>query len=112
MALDTLVVFAASYENQDDAVADYEAVHEYYKSAGLIDTYDAAVITREDDGKVKVVKKHEQPTRQGGWAGLGVGLVGGALVALFPAIAPPEGCWSEAQRAPGSGRSPDTLPAE
>jgi uncharacterized membrane protein len=87
MALDTLVVFAASYENQDDAVADYEAVHEYYKSAGLIDTYDAAVITREDDGKVKVVKKHEQPTRQGGWAGLGVGLVGGALVALFPAIA-------------------------
>jgi anthranilate/para-aminobenzoate synthase component I/uncharacterized membrane protein len=87
MALDTLVVFAASYENQDDAIADYEAVHEYYKSAGLIDTYDAAVITREDDGKVKVVKKHEQPTRQGGWAGLGVGLVGGALVALFPAIA-------------------------
>jgi len=87
MPLDTLVVFAASYENQDDAIADYDAVHEYYTSAGLIDTYDAAVITREDDGKVKVVKKHEQPTRQGAWAGLGVGLVGGALVALFPAIA-------------------------
>jgi uncharacterized membrane protein len=87
MALDTLVVFAASYDNQDDAIADYDAVHDYYHSAGLIDTYDAAVISRHEDGKIKVVKKHEQPTRQGAWAGLGVGLVGGALVALFPAIA-------------------------
>jgi uncharacterized membrane protein len=87
MPLDTLVVFAASYTNQDDAIADYDAVHEMYTSAGLIDTYDAAVISRHDDGKVKIVKKHEQPTRQGAWGGLGIGLVGGALVALFPAVA-------------------------
>jgi uncharacterized membrane protein len=87
MPLDTLVVFAASYTNQDDAIADYDAVHQMYTSAGLIDTYDAAVISRHDDGQVKIVKKHEQPTRQGAWAGLGIGLVGGALVALFPAVA-------------------------
>lgn len=87
MALDTLVVFAASYDAESDAIADYDAVHEMYTSAGLIDTYDAAVLSRHEDGKVKIVKKHEQPTRQGAWAGLGIGLVGGALVALFPAVA-------------------------
>jgi uncharacterized membrane protein len=87
MALDTFVVFGASYEKEEDAVADYDAVHELYVKSGLIDTYDAAVITRREDGRVKIVKKHEQPTRQGAWGGLGVGLVGGALVALFPAVA-------------------------
>jgi uncharacterized membrane protein len=86
MALDTLVVFGASYGSEDDAVADYEAVKDFYEQSGLIDTYDAAVISRHTDGKVKIVKKHEQPTRQGAWGGLGIGLAGGALVALFPAV--------------------------
>ena len=46
MALDTLVVFAASYDNEDDAVADYEAVKDFYLENDLIDTYDAAVISK------------------------------------------------------------------
>ena len=86
MAVDTLVVFGARYDSQDDAVADYEAVKDLYQEGGLIDTYDAAVVSRHTDGKVKIVKKHEQPTRQGAWGGLGIGLAGGALVALFPAV--------------------------
>jgi uncharacterized membrane protein len=86
MAIDTLIVLAASYNDVEDAKADYDAVHEFYVESGLIDTYDAAVISRDEDGKVKIVKKHEQPTRQGAWGGLGIGLVGGALVALFPAV--------------------------
>jgi uncharacterized membrane protein len=86
MALDTFVVIAASYSSLADAEADYQAVHEMYRLSGLIDTYDAAVLSRHSDGKVKIVKKHEQPTRQGAWGGLGIGLVGGALVALFPAV--------------------------
>jgi uncharacterized membrane protein len=52
MAMDTLIVFAASY-----------------------DTLGAAE-----------VDKHEQPTRRGAWRGLGIGLAGGALMALFPAV--------------------------
>jgi uncharacterized membrane protein len=87
MAFDTYVVLAASYDSQDAAVADFNAVRELYKESGLIDTYDAAVVTRGEDGKVKIAEKHEQPTRQGAWGGLGIGLVGGALVALFPAVA-------------------------
>jgi uncharacterized membrane protein len=86
MAFDTFIVLAAAYDKVEDAQADYDAIHDFYKESGIIDTYDAAVISRDADGKVKIVKKHEQPTRQGAWGGLGIGLVGGALVALFPAV--------------------------
>ena len=86
MAFDTFALFAASYDSEEAAIADYDAVHAIYTESGLIDTYDAAVIMRGPDGKVKIVKKHEQPTRQGAWGGLSLGLVGGALVALFPAV--------------------------
>jgi uncharacterized membrane protein len=86
MAMDTFVVLAASYDTLGAAEADYRAVRDIYHASGLIDTYDAAVITKDDAGKVKIVAKHEQPTRQGAWRGLGIGLVGGALVALFPAV--------------------------
>jgi uncharacterized membrane protein len=50
----------------------------------LIDAYDAAVVERRDDGKTKIVKKHETPTRVGGVLGGGVGLATGLVVALFP----------------------------
>jgi len=86
MAMDTFTVFAASYDTLGAAEADFHAVRELYENSGLIDTYDAAVITRDDHGKVRIVAKHEQPTRRGAWRGLGIGLVGGALVALFPAV--------------------------
>jgi len=42
------------------------------------------VIERRDDGKVKITKKHETPTRAGGVLGGGVGLATGLVVALFP----------------------------
>jgi hypothetical protein len=46
--------------------------------------YDAAVIERRADGKVRITKKHETPTRVGGVLGGGVGLATGLVVALFP----------------------------
>ena len=42
------------------------------------------MIDRRDDGKVKITKKHETPTRVGGVLGGGVGLATGLVVALFP----------------------------
>lgn len=84
MAMDTLLVFAASYESVDDAVADYEAVRDIWKETTVGDTYDAAVVTRQEDGKVKIVKHHEQPTIQGAAVGLGVGLAVGVSSLCFP----------------------------
>src|ERR1700733_721727 len=84
MAIDTLIAFVGIYDDVDDAEADYQLVHDLHSEAGLIDAWDAAVIARRDDGKVKIIKKHETPTRVGGVLGGGVGLATGLVVALFP----------------------------
>jgi uncharacterized membrane protein len=85
MPLDTYVVLANQYNNEQDALADYDAVRKSYTDLGIIDTYDAAVLTRKPDGKVEIVKRVEEPTRHGAAAGLAIGLAVGVVVALFPA---------------------------
>jgi len=87
MPADTFIAYSAIYPNVDDALADYDAVHALHSEVGLIDAYDAAVVERKADGKVKIVKQHETPTRVGGVAGAGVGLATGLVIALFPAAA-------------------------
>jgi uncharacterized membrane protein len=84
MAIDTLIAYVGVYGSVADAEADYQLVKDLHTKAGLIDSYDAAVIERRDDGKTKIVKKHETPTRVGGVLGGGVGLATGLVVALFP----------------------------
>ena len=84
MAVDTFMAYVGVYPSADDAEADYELVKDLHTKAGLIDAYDAAVIHRQADGKVKITKKHETPTRVGGVLGGGVGLATGLVVALFP----------------------------
>jgi uncharacterized membrane protein len=87
MAIDTLFVYCGVYGDADDALVDYEVVKQLHTQENLIDAYDAAVIERNEKGKVKIVKKHETPTRVGGVLGGGVGLATGLVIALFPAVA-------------------------
>ncbi|MFG2825412.1 hypothetical protein ACGFX4_39045 [Kitasatospora sp. NPDC048365] len=84
MAVDTFIAYVGVYDSVADAEADYDLVKELHTKANLIDAYDAAVIDRRADGKVKIAKKHETPTRVGGVLGGGVGLATGLVVALFP----------------------------
>ena len=84
MAVDTFLAYVGVYDNVADADADYAAVKELHTKENLIDAYDAAVVERRADGKVKITKKHETPTRVGGVLGGGVGLATGLVVALFP----------------------------
>lgn len=84
MAIDTFFAYVGVYPRVSDAEADYEAIKDLHTEAGLIDAYDAAVIERRPNGKTKIVKKHETPTRVGGVAGGGLGLATGLVVALFP----------------------------
>jgi uncharacterized membrane protein len=84
MAVDTFMAYVGVYPSVADAEADYELVKDLHTEAGLIDAYDAAVVERRDDGKVKIVKQHETPTRVGGVLGGGVGLATGLVLALFP----------------------------
>ena len=69
MSVDTFVAYVGIYDNAAAADADYEAVKDLHTKAGVIDAYDAAVIERRADGKVKITKKHETPTRVGGVLG-------------------------------------------
>ena len=84
MAVDTFIAYVGVYDDVSDADADYELVKDLHTKENLIDSYDAAVIERRADGKVKITKKHETPTRVGGVLGGGVGLATGLVVALFP----------------------------
>ena len=79
MADKPVFLYAAIYSDIADAESDYEAVFDLH-DAGLIGTFDSAVIRKEPDGKVRVTKT-EKPTQHGAWTGAGVG----ALVGLiFP----------------------------
>ena len=84
MAIDTFMVYVGIYPDVESAERDYRAVHDLHTKANLIDAYDAAVVHKRDDGKVKIVHKHETPTRVGGVLGGGLGLATGLVVALFP----------------------------
>jgi uncharacterized membrane protein len=83
---DTLYVIAAAYDDVDAAVADYEAVKALYHEVRTSHDFDAAVIAKDDKGKVSIVKKHEQPTRHGAAVGLGWGLAVGVAAMLFPPV--------------------------
>jgi uncharacterized membrane protein len=84
MAVDTFVAYIGVYPSAEDAEADYQLVKDLHTKAGMLDAYDAAVIEKRADGKVRITKKHETPTRVGGVLGGGVGLATGLVVALFP----------------------------
>jgi uncharacterized membrane protein len=77
-----LIVLGASYDSVSDAEVDYEAVKSLYANVGVGHDFDAAVLERGEDGKVKVVDKHEASTRHTAWKGLAIG----ALAAILPGI--------------------------
>jgi uncharacterized membrane protein len=70
-------LYAAVYDEIDDAEADYDAVFDLH-AAGAIGTFDSAVIRKEDDGKVRVTKT-EKPTQHGAWTGAAVGALVGII---------------------------------
>jgi uncharacterized membrane protein len=73
----TVFVYVASYGDESEARADYEVLEELH-SRGLVGTYDAALVTKDREGKVHVHKR-ETSTRHGAWTGVGVGAVVGIL---------------------------------
>ena len=55
-----LTLYAGEYESVDDAKADLEALKELRREH-FVGTYDAAVVTKNEEGKVEVVDKIENP---------------------------------------------------
>jgi uncharacterized membrane protein len=73
-------LYAGEYESVDDAKADLEVLKELHREH-VVGTYDAVVVTKNDEGKVEIVDKIEKPTQHGGWAGMAVGA---AIGLIFP----------------------------
>jgi hypothetical protein len=57
-----MFLYAAEYESVDEAKADLEELKELHREH-VVGTYDAAVLTKNEEGKVKIVDKTEKPTQ-------------------------------------------------
>jgi uncharacterized membrane protein len=76
---ESVFIYIGTYPDEAQARADYRVVKELH-SGGVVGTYDAAVVTKDDKGKVHV-NKDEMATRHGAWGGAAVG---GVIGLLFP----------------------------
>lgn len=74
---DAVFIYIGTYPTEAAARNDYEMVKDLH-AAGAVGTYDAAVVTKDDAGKVHV-NKDEMATRHGAWGGAAVGAVVGIL---------------------------------
>ena len=74
---DGVFIFIGTYASEVDARADYDVVKDLH-AMGAVGTYDAAVVTKDEAGKVHV-NKDETTTRHGAWGGAGVGALIGIL---------------------------------
>jgi uncharacterized membrane protein len=80
MSRNQLIAFIATYDEAADARQDYEEIKQAH-ARGFIGKYDAAVLWKDDKGKVAVESVSDDASRKWLWAGLGIG----ALVGLiFP----------------------------
>jgi uncharacterized membrane protein len=74
---DAVFIYIGTYPGEAGARADYDIVKDLH-AAGAIGTYDAAVVTKDDAGKMHV-SKDEMATRHGAWGGAAVGALIGIL---------------------------------
>jgi uncharacterized membrane protein len=76
---DTTFILVATYPNEAAAQEDYQVVKNAH-AAGLVGSYDAAVVTKDANGKVHE-NKDETATRHGAWWGIAAGA---AVGIIFP----------------------------
>jgi uncharacterized membrane protein len=76
---DGTFIFVATYPNEAAAQEDYQVVKDLH-ARGLVGSYDAAVVTKDANGKVHE-NKDETATRHGAWWGVAVGAAAGVIFA-------------------------------
>jgi uncharacterized membrane protein len=84
---ETVFIYIGTYPDEVAVQADYDVVKDLH-AVGAVGTYDAAVVTKDDSGKVHENKddsgkvhenKDEMATRHGAWGGAAVGALIGIL---------------------------------
>jgi uncharacterized membrane protein len=79
-------VLAAAYDSVEDATADFEGIDVAFKHVGTSGDFDAVVIAKDADGNAEVVHRHDEATHHARTVGIGWGMAGGIVAALFPGI--------------------------
>ena len=74
---EAVFIYIGTYPSQDAAEADCEVVMDLH-AVGAVGSYDVAVVTKDDNGKVHE-HKAEEATRHGGWGGAAVGALIGCI---------------------------------
>jgi uncharacterized membrane protein len=74
---DAVFLFIGTYPDKESARLDYDVVKDLHL-AGAVGTYDAAVVTKSESGKIHV-NKDETTTRHLAWGGIAVGALVGIL---------------------------------
>ncbi len=74
---DGVFIYIGTYASEYDARVDYNVVKDLH-AAGAVGTYDAALVTKDETGKVHV-NKDETATRHRAWGGAAAGALVGIL---------------------------------
>ena len=74
---EAVFLYIGTYGDEAMAQSDYKLVKDLH-AAKAIGSYDAAVVTKDDAGKIHV-NKDETAVRRGGWGGMAAGAVVGIL---------------------------------
>jgi uncharacterized membrane protein len=78
----TVHVIIGHYGSIEEASQDLDYILQQ-REEHLISTFDGAVVAKDDDGQVRIVRKHETPVRFGAWGGM---VVGAILGLAFPPL--------------------------
>ena len=81
--LDALV---ATYNSVGAAETDLMAVRDLYQTLGTSHTFDAAVISKNEEGQPRIHRTYEAGVRQDAVRGFRFGLAAGLVAAAFPAV--------------------------
>ncbi|MFC8529284.1 DUF1269 domain-containing protein [Nocardia sp. NPDC057227] len=74
---DETFIYLATYPSEAAARDDYRVVKDLH-AGGLVGSYDAAVVTKDSEGKVHE-NKDETATRHGAWGGIAAGAIIGLI---------------------------------
>ena len=82
MSESTVTVIIGTYPNAEEANTDLEYIIDE-REEHFASMFDAAIVSKDDDGKVSIDRRYETPISMGAWGGL----VAGAIVGLiYPPI--------------------------
>jgi hypothetical protein len=87
-------VLVATYPDEATAREDYQVIKDAH-AAGLVGSYDAAVVTKDASGKVHE-NKDETATRHGAWWGVAAGRRSGSSSPRRSSARPRSAVWSAA----------------